>query len=414
MHDIFTWKCSNKQSFLFCFIFNMSALRLLNFYCYSLCINTKRGNMKQINKVAISVIATSVFVLAGCHQINDSYKSSISNESHARNAESASLVSQNAQKDLKSAVANIHFTGTAAIVRNGHIIAHVSSGYSNIDKISRNDLNTEFEEDSIQKSMTAVLLMRQIQGGKLRLNTLLSTYYPNVPGANRITIRQLLDMTSGLSIKRFRAPHFVNDQLLVQDFIKHTSFSSTLWNRWNYQPINYVLIVGILEKVTGITYEQLFRQTFIQDMNLRHTHFAYESKVPNRAQGYAWNKDLQQADFSKALKTTTDMEHYELGTGQIFITVKDLYRVQSAIVSGQLLGKPATNVLHWPGSESTYAGGYYHHHGYSGAQGYGYGYEGFLRISPNGRNAVIFLANSEPNKPTFLIAANRLALHYAH
>lgn len=374
--------------------------------------------MKLLTKTILGITLLSTCALSGCRQAEVPHKTpdkaATSTTSHAQQAKSGVAIDRNAQAELNTALAHTNFTGTAIIVRNGQTIARVRAGFAQAAKLKRNDYNTTFEIDSIQKSMTGALLMRQIQAGKLRLNTLLSTYYPNVPGASRITMRQLLDMNSGLALQRFPAPHYVNDQVLVQEFIKHTHFTATMWNQWAYQPVNYVLIAGILEKITGLTYQQLYTRTYIQGMGLKHTHFAFEPDTPDRAQGYVWDKELQQANFQKRWNATFDMEHYELGTGQVFMNANDLYRVESAIVSGRLLGKTATDVLHWPGSKSTYGGGFYHHNGYSGAQGYGYGYEGFVRISPNGKNAVIFLANAQPNKQIFLKAANKLALHYAH
>ncbi|WP_127849058.1 serine hydrolase domain-containing protein [Lacticaseibacillus hulanensis] len=316
-----------------------------------------------------------------------------------------------AQTNLTNTLNQIHFSGTAMIVRHGKIIAHQSNGYAHASTMQSTNLHTMYEIDSIQKASTAILIMKQIQAGKLALNTTLNTFYPQIRGSEHITIRQMLDMTSGLAVTKFKQPAYHSDFQVVQQFIAHIHY--TKWNQWNYQPINYVLLCGILESITGKTYQQLFTANIAQPLGLTETRFAYLPQTATMAQGYYWDKEHAQVNTQKPWNATSTMEHYELGTGQIFASVTDLYKLESAIVSGRLIGRRASDVLHWPGSRSTYAGGLYQRFGSMRSQGYGYGYEGFVRITPDGQNAVIMLANVQPNTQRFLKAADQLALVYA-
>lgn len=318
-----------------------------------------------------------------------------------------------AQKALAKNLADPNFTGTAIIVRGGHIIAHLSRGYQNAARGEQNSLQTTFEIDSVQKAMTGALIMQQIQAGKLSLTTTLNQFYPQIKGSNRITIRQLLDMTSGLMLPKFKHPAYVSDAEVVNQAVRHLISNPAKWNTWQYQPVNYTLLCGILARVTGQTYAQLFNQQLVQRYRLTATHFAYQSATAQRAQGYVWDKAGKQVAFNQPQAVTTTQEHYELGTGQVFMSAPDLYKLEAKLVSGQLLGQRATNVLHWPGSRSTYGGGLYTHFGSRRAQGYGYGYETFVRITPNGQNAVIIMSNTQPSDSRFLKAADQLALAYA-
>ena len=49
--------------------------------------------------------------------------------------------------------------------------------------------------------LTATMVMREVEKGKLSLDDSLSKFYPTVPGAEYVKIRNLLNMTSGLDIQ---------------------------------------------------------------------------------------------------------------------------------------------------------------------------------------------------------------------
>ena len=74
---------------------------------------------------------------------------------------------------------------------------------------TNNSTDTSYLINSVQKSMTAAMVMREVQKGKLSLKDKLSKYYPNVAGAQKVRISNLLDMTS--------LPHSILDFLLIRD-----------------------------------------------------------------------------------------------------------------------------------------------------------------------------------------------------
>ena len=60
------------------------------------------------------------------------------------------------------------------------------------------DLDDHFRIASITKTFTATAVLRLVDQGKLRLDDTLSTYIAGIPNGDRITIRNLLAMTSGI------------------------------------------------------------------------------------------------------------------------------------------------------------------------------------------------------------------------
>ncbi|WP_125571500.1 serine hydrolase domain-containing protein [Lacticaseibacillus songhuajiangensis] len=304
---------------------------------------------------------------------------------------------------------NINFAGTVLVIKNGRTELSLSRGYA--DKASKrvNAPHTSYEIDSVQKSLTAALIMQEIKAGKLKLSTKLSKFYPQVPGSRHITIRRMLDMTSGLYCPSFVMPTYKSDAQVVQQYIQHVRFNTAKMNTWQYQPVNYNLLAGILHKVTGQAYARLLTRRILLPMHLDETHFAYQNG-PESATGYTWHNNAP--NYAAPFRTTHTAEHYELGTGQLFMTAGDLYRAEAAVVSGKLLGAAASNILHHGGSISTYAGGLYHNQRYYFANGYDYGFSTFVRISPNGKNAVIVMCNAQASDHRFKQLADDLAAEY--
>ena len=288
------------------------------------------------------------------------------------------------------------YSGTLLVVKNGKPIYQTSRGFANYANGIDNDKNTTYEIDSVQKSMTAAMIMKQVQDGKLKLSDKLAKFYPQIPGSKKITIRQMLDMTSGLILKGDIGPsRILSDEDIIHEDITNIKFSNFLHGKWDYQAINFNLLSGILEKLTGESYRQLFTDTFIKKLDLDNTIFAYDND-PNilKATGYNNIDPLSsRLDYKNAFYTRKWFEFDELGTGQIYMSANDLYKVEKYIMTGSYLSKKSRKELFKPGSGSTYGGGLYHRPNDNFANGWGYGFQTVMHISHNGKNAVIVLEN---------------------
>src|SRR5438067_4741698 len=71
-------------------------------------------------------------------------------------------------------------------------------GIGNLASREPMQVNNSMRIGSITKTFTATVILQLVDAGKLRLDDPVSTYQPQVPNGKNITIRQLLNMTSGL------------------------------------------------------------------------------------------------------------------------------------------------------------------------------------------------------------------------
>ncbi|WP_162205201.1 serine hydrolase domain-containing protein [Lacticaseibacillus thailandensis] len=253
-----------------------------------------------------------------------------------------------------------------------------------------------------KKSLTAALVMRAIQTGRLSFNSHLSDFYPQVPGSQQVTIREMMDMTSGLVGPAMPAATAkpLSDAAVIQRAIQSIQFKPAQHGRWSYQQVNFTLLAGIVARVMHQSYANVLLQTLARPLRLHGTHMAYATATGQKsAQGYVASTPER---YQHPFVVSAAAAHNELGTGQVFMTPGDLYRVESSLLDGRLLNAAEANALYGPRDTVQYSGGYYH----AGmdllyANGWGYGYETFVRITPDGKNAVIVMSNT-------LVPYNRL------
>jgi CubicO group peptidase (beta-lactamase class C family) len=86
-----------------------------------------------------------------------------------------------------------------AVVKNGKPILIKGYGFSNIEHQVPVKQETIFQSGSVAKQFTAAAVMILVEDGKLSLDDRINKYFADVPASwNRITLRHLLNHTSGL------------------------------------------------------------------------------------------------------------------------------------------------------------------------------------------------------------------------
>ena len=124
------------------------------------------------------------------------------------------------------------------------------------------------------KAFTAVILLQLEAEGKLSINDQLGKWLPQYPAWRHITIRQLLNMTSGIADYAFE-PGFV--AAIAAN--PATSFSAArlvsyavgvpLAKGWVYSDTNYILAQMIIEQVTHDSYAGQLTSRIIRPLSLR-------------------------------------------------------------------------------------------------------------------------------------------------
>lgn len=248
---------------------------------------------------------------------------------------------------------------------------------------------------SLQKAMTAVMIQQLIDEDKLSATTPLSQYYPQVPYSASITIAEMLAMTSGLENTDTTPAKQMTENQAYTNMIK--TLESTNNQSFAYSDANYVLLAGIIAKVTGESYAQNLEQRILNPVGMTNTFMVTGSKLKIKdtvATGYKKNGTQ---DYTNPQTISYARMSAIPGAGNLLSTPSDYYKFILAIRNGSLLPFDQHDDL--LGYGSTYSGGVYvtrtgiyFNNGSFGGTGYN---TGFFASDDNEHIAVVF-SNQSP------------------
>ena len=164
-----------------------------------------------------------------------------------------------------------------------------AQGVADVDgrPISTSD---RFPIRSITKSYTTTLILRLAHAGSLSLNDPISEYVPGIPNGDRITLRQLAGMRSG--IKNYTVSPIFLDKFVVdlqapwkpREIVDTATPLSPVFEpgtEYNYNNTNTILLGMVAHRVTGRSLESLFRTNFIRPLGLRDTSYPQDASIPS-------------------------------------------------------------------------------------------------------------------------------------
>jgi D-alanyl-D-alanine carboxypeptidase len=196
---------------------------------------------------------------------------------------------------------------------------------------------------SITKTFTAVIILKLVEEGYLTLDDPLSNWYPDFPNAGNITIRQLLNHTSGIPeiipkilMKSVIASTYWQPQELVKIAAQEKPLF-TPGTAFSYSNANYILLGLISEKVTNKTTVQLLHENILDPLGLKHTYFVPYEQAP-AALVPGWDRDL--SHFPGMLDIgvkNTSWATAAFTSGALASNASDLAAFYEALFNGALL-----------------------------------------------------------------------------
>ena len=238
---------------------------------------------------------------------------------------------------------------TGAVTRCGRLVWSGASGVMDLASGRRATSSTRFVPGSTTKTVVAALVLDLVQRRKLSLSMPLSRFYPRLPSARRITVRMLLNHTSGLR-EYFDDPrineiiadhpdhHWTRDEVLRA--ITKTQFTPA--TRYVYTNSNYVVLGGVIEKVTRGTIEHAFRTRIGDPLRLATSTFDYR---PGRsglfAHPYLPTPGGPHDGFAPGVGVPADYWGAVWTDGGLASTAPDFARFGDALFGGRLL-RPST------------------------------------------------------------------------
>lgn len=196
---------------------------------------------------------------------------------------------------------------------------------------------------SISKVFTAVVVLQLFEEGRLDLEAPLATWYPDlVPRAEQITVRRLLNHTTGLHdylenstflTLAYQRPDYtwLPGELAAYAGKQGALFAPGTPGAWDYSSTNYVILGMVVEAVTGNTLAQEMRTRIFEPLGLEGTYFVPDEAVEGvYARGYRNASDVTDVSLS-----------FAYATANLVATPSDVALFGEALFGGRLL-RPET------------------------------------------------------------------------
>ncbi|WP_394821356.1 serine hydrolase domain-containing protein [Pendulispora albinea] len=288
-------------------------------------------------------------------------------------------------RDLRALLARLvaedRFSGTVLFAKHGQPLFAQAHGWSARAFNAKITMGTKFNTASTAKLFTSTSILQLAGEGKLSLDDTLSAVlpaYPNPAIARKVTIRQLLAMTSGMGdyvnmklVERNpdmlrtiedHLPFFVDDPLRFEPGTQQS-----------YSNAGFMILGLVIERVSGQRFEEYVRTHIFEPAGMVDSgHYTSQDDIPNLALNYTSFTD---PDGPRVVALRLGRGAAPAGGGGTHTTVGDLLRFAQAIRAGKLLDRTHTDLLmqyrptemwHLYGWDQTYVNGI-HITGHGGA-----------------------------------------------
>jgi len=211
-----------------------------------------------------------------------------------------------------------------------------------------------YQIGSNTKAFTAVTILQLEAAGTLNIAQTLDRWLPEYPSWKQVTIRQLLNMTSGIP-DYDDAPFFLKATASRPNRLwtpaQLIAFVDPVYGRalpptrgWSYSNTNYLLAQLIIERATGHSYaDEITRRFLAGNIGLRETYYradTYPKSVTSRmVSGYFFNSSPGLAVLRPLLgrDVKDDSLSWAQGAGGMVSAPEDLARWVRALYEGDML-----------------------------------------------------------------------------
>lgn len=263
----------------------------------------------------------------------------------------------------------------------------------------------KFRIGSNTKSFTAVVVLQLCDEKKLDLGDPLSKLLPQYSKWGSATVRQLLNMTSGIynftddpvfwaAVERNPLRSYTPEQLAA--LASSHEVVAAPGEKWYYSNTNYILLGMIIEKISGRSAAQEVKSRIIDRLGLKNTEFATTPEMTGSYSHGYWD-DPSTGKLSDITRISPTIAWT---AGCMVSNIADLEVWLDALVGGTLLSKAAHKEQMTFVETGTpfmkYGLGVFEVNGYVGNGGAIPGYNSAMFKHPTRGDAVVCMFNKHP------------------
>ena len=229
----------------------------------------------------------------------------------------------------------------------GKTIGQSSAGYANIKTNEKFELDTKVRMGSIAKPMTALATMQLVEQGLIDLDVPIQTYIPDYPThpKTQITVRHLLSHTSGIGgYKDGRESNTTVNYPTLYDALSLFKDRDLLFEpgtQYSYTTYGYTVLGAIIEKVSGMTFEQYMQKNIWDKAEMTNTGVEkFGVKMNNKSALYSRNNGKGKAKIAKENNLSN-----RIPAGGFYTTLGDMLKFGNAVLNNIFVKESTLNLM---------------------------------------------------------------------
>jgi D-alanyl-D-alanine carboxypeptidase len=312
---------------------------------------------------------------------------------------SVKIYSQNINKVridslINNISANNQDLGAISIFKEGKEVYNKTFGEINLESLYK-EKNLKYNIGSVSKLITATLIFKLIDEGKISLTDKLSYFIPDIPNSKNITIKNLLEHTSGLTnfIAKEKDNQWLTKKVTEEEIFQEIKQQGTAFQpseKVLYSNSAYYLLTKIVEKTYNLKYDRILESQIIRPLKLQNFASFNNPNYKNIALSYRYENGWEKVEdfyFGNVI-----------GVGDIASTMYDTNIFISNLFANKMISKnslmkmlPASGDYYGRGLINTSFGGniLYGHHGDT------YGSHSIVLYDPQNKISISLVLNGE-------------------
>jgi len=227
-----------------------------------------------------------------------------------------------------------------AIMRDGKVVLAKGYGKRLLEEGAAVEPDTPFAVGSVTKQFTCACILLLAEDGKLSMDDPVAKYYPSLTRAADVSLHDLMAHTSGYSdfypldfVDRRLVKPILLDALLADYAGAKLDFEPS--TRWSYSNTGYMVLGGVVEKVSGKPFGQFVKERILDPLGMTHSAVEPGSDWKGRVRGYT---SFALGALEPAVPEANGWLH---AAGGLWASAPDLARWDLALMEQRIL-KPAS------------------------------------------------------------------------
>lgn len=313
---------------------------------------------------------------------------------------------QDAFQELEQLNKTENYNGVYAVVSGSKVLFQNMAGYANPITKEPFTEHTSLGLGSVTKQFTATSILKLKEEGRVDIDALLSKYVPEYKFADQVTLRQMLNMDSGIpdytailipqlmevekaagsspdriniNLNRAVGEDISFDQII--ELINGQGLDFEPGSKFTYCNTNYALLSHIVEKVSGESFAEFVKRTIFNPLDMN------DSSVGTKT------SDADSFVFIDGQYESFGRGNHFAGDGSVVLSLNDFEKWAQAIINQTLLTPESVAESFDIQHDGSYGMGWMKSDDWYWHSGHIVGFWSDIYLSPDRKIATIFLHN---------------------